>query len=276
MKINATPFSGNGVYTLKKDEKCHYDIAVKNIRALKEKRIIDEINWAIIGYIGKYYMLNHELIYSLLVREFSLGIDRTKLEKRLIRLRELGIINMYQKKEGEQCVYVLSEGAYIYYSLENGEKRKRQKMDAADVIDAYMINHVMPINSLQINAKTIPGAKLECKDVVLQFVRLFTLDIGWININIVARAIRRNENIKNVITELEQRAFNYYKGMVHYLVLLCEDSKHIIEINKQENDIPDNMYFTTDRESICGFLTGLYGRDSKNLSNINSVHFKID
>ena len=66
MKINATPFSGDGIYTLKKDEKCHYDIAVKNIRALKEKGIIDEINWAIIGYIGKYYMLNHELIYSLL------------------------------------------------------------------------------------------------------------------------------------------------------------------------------------------------------------------
>lgn len=277
--VNVTPFCGKNKYVLKMEKDHHEDISIKNLTGLVEKNVIDAINQEIIENIGNFYVLNYNLLFDLLVRSYALAIDKQKMEKRLIRLRQLGIVNMYQQEKSEQCVYVLSEGASIYYNLQKGEKRKRQSFRAKKELDGMLINHVVPINSLYINAKNIKGATIERKPIVNMYIRLFILDLQWIKVNIATRTIRRNDNVKEIIDELEQISYKYYRGTSYYTVLLCEDSKHIIDVNNEiknnEIDVPSNMYFTTDRESMFGFLSGLYSRDSDNANTVNSIHFKL-
>lgn len=278
--VNVTPFCGTNKYIFKSEKDYHEDISIKNLTGLIETNVIDAINQEIIRYIGDFYVLNYNLLLDLLVRSYALAINKEKVEKRLIRLRQLGVINMYQQENNEQCVYVLSEGASIYYYLqEKGEKRKRQSFTAKKELEGMFINHIIPINSLFIYAKNINGAAIKRKPIVNLFVRLFVLDLQWIKVNIATRAIRRGDDVKKVIDELEQISYKYYRGTSYYTVLLCEDSKHILDVNNEIRDneikVPDNMYFTTDRESMFGFLSGLYGRDSNNANTVNSIHFKL-
>lgn len=258
-QFNITPFASNMDYEYVKIDEIKRYCSVEWVKRLFEKHKLDDIDMQIMNILFEYKLLNYDRLETALNYEVTLTNKVIDLQSNITKLRKVGVLGMYRTQENKQAFYMLSDGAAIFCSLQQGRKMKRTMEYFSVYIECNSVNHILSINSAMISLQKY--RKIKCYPRRDDNIRYFTIDLGWIKANFATTSIRRGDDVENVVRELDCRASCFYQKNIYYMLVL-EDYKHILEVSKIINKLNfynrEQIFYTTDREAKVNPLNGLY------------------
>lgn len=273
--LESTPFGKIGKYSYvpkKMNDKIFRDCSVEMIKSLNEQNILNDYDLNILEKLCFYRILNMEILYFLLSDTFFIKDNKKKNQNRILKsinkLRRFGIVGCYTNDE--QNIYIPSEGGLLYYYLSKNIKRSRISRELKDFLDAAYVNKIVSVNSFYVFSYLPNMKKLAIKYDYYRFLQ-YKNKHNKFNFGVVA--LRRTDSYLSYILECSFKAETYFSN--YYIVLICEDNKHIKEVIsflEERELLKSNIFFTTDRDSLANGFFGIYKKNKDGyLSSINFI-----
>lgn len=280
--LYTTPFGGNSDYVYMpkaKDGAVYRNCSPSMIENLIKSRIFGGIEENIINIIYEYRILSYASIATLLNSQNGNYKKKDDYSSNLGLLRSYGVIGLYKNQEG-QGVYILSDGAILYCDNKGGNKSKKFTTELEETLSAERVNHVVSINRLHIEADGSAEIRVKKYDIRNDLYRFFEVERDRIRLPIAAVSIRRGDDYEKLYYGCSTKMANVFPGRKPFVLLLCEDRKHIIEVASKligtKNISLESVMFSDDNSCqknafenmfICENINGVVKASSFSLSS---------